>query len=47
MGFENIIEAIVALFITIVFLAIVILALSEANGADMTFGRLSMKFGDI
>jgi len=47
LGFENIIEAIFALFITIVFLAIVIPALGEATGADMTFGRISMKFDVI
>jgi len=41
MGLEEIIEAIVALFLVIVFLVIILPALGEATGANMTFGVIA------
>lgn len=38
MGFEDILSGIVALFVVIIFLVVVLPALAETTGSDMTFG---------
>lgn len=42
MGLEDIIQAIIALFVIIIFLVVIFPPLAKATGADMTFGIIAM-----